>query len=62
MLVLTGDSSGLQLILVLLLSILIRQIHLWRDRAIFVPPPSGQVYSDTLQGLLEESIEEMVPY
>jgi hypothetical protein len=55
-----GDSSRLQLVLVLLLSNSICQIHLWQDQAIFAPPPSGRVYSDTLQGLLEEFVEEKV--
>jgi hypothetical protein len=59
--VLAGDPTRLQLLLILLLSSPIHQIHLWRDQAIFAPPPSGRVYSGTLQGLLEELSEEMVP-
>jgi hypothetical protein len=47
--------------ILLLLSVPVCQIHLWRDWAISAPPPSGRVYSYTLQELLKEFTEEMVP-
>jgi hypothetical protein len=60
-LVLAGDSSWLQPVLVLLLSIWYAKFVYGRiDRIIFAPPSSWWVHSDALQGLLEAFSEEMV--